>query len=294
MRVLTQAAEPRSLSDPITLSMIIAAALHAAIILGVGFVGFTSVTHVPPSLEVILVQSDGGDTPDDANYLAQVSQDGGGNTDDRSRPTSPFQGTENVDTQGIAPMPMEASSPRVQEQEDETILTQLFSDYSVNTETFSSEDTKQELKLSDYDVDANLEMARLSAELDELLNEYAERPRKEFITARTKEAHAASYMFNWVERVERIGNLNYPEIARARKLSGRLLLTVGINKDGSLANIDLRQSSGIDALDKAAQQIVRLAAPFDALSGDLRERTDVLYITRTWEFNSQGALTSND
>jgi protein TonB len=99
-------------------------------------------------------------------------------------------------------------------------------------------------------------------------------------------------MFNWVERVERIGNLNYPEIARTKGLSGRLLLTVGINKNGSIANVDLRHSSGVPALDQAAQNIVRLAAPFDPLKGELRERTDILYITRTWEFDSEAGLTS--
>lgn len=287
MRALTQ-------PEPMTLSMMMAAALHAALILGLGFVAIKNVVKVPPTLEVILVQSPGEETPDDASYLAQVSQTGGGNTDDRSRPTTPFQGTERIDTNGVAPVPMEASAPTPQELEEETILTQLFSEYSVATQEVSKPEAKPKLKISKFDVDANLEIARLSAELDEVLNQYAERPRKEFISARTKEASAAAYMFNWVERVERIGNLNYPEIARTKGLSGRLLLTVGINKNGSIANIDLRHSSGETALDEAAQNIVKLAAPFEPLKGELRERTDILYITRTWEFDSEAGLRSGE
>lgn len=279
--------------EPMTLSMMMAAALHAAVLLGVGFVAINNVVKVPPTLEVILVQSPGDETPEEASYLAQVSQDGGGNTDDRDRPTTPFQGTERIDTNGVAPVPLEASAPAPQELEEETILTQLFSDYSVDTERESKTEAQPKLKISEHDIDANLEIARLSAELDEMLNQYAERPRKEFISARTKEANAAAYMFNWVERVERIGNLNYPEIARAKSLSGRLLLTVGINKNGGIASIDLRQSSGVPALDRAAENIVRLAAPFEPLQGDLRERTDILYITRTWEFDSQAGLRSD-
>lgn len=287
MRVLTQ-------SEPIALSMIMAAALHAALILGLGFVAITRVTQVSPTLEVILVQSSGGETPEDASYLAQVSQDGGGNTDDRERPTTPFQGTERIDTNGVSPIPLEASAPTPQETEEETILTQLFSEYAVATQETSKPkaETKPKLKISEFDVDANLEMARLSAEVDEMLNQYAERPRKEFISARTKEASAAAYMLNWVEQVERIGNLNYPGFARTEGLSGRLLLTVGINKNGSIASIDLRQSSGVPALDEAAKDIVKLAAPFKALEGELRKRTDILYIARTWEFDSESGLSS--
>ncbi len=287
MRVLTQ-------PEPMTLSMMMAAALHAALLLGLGFVAIKSVVRVPPTLDVILVQSAGDETPEDASYLAQVSQEGGGNTDDRDRPTTPFQGTERIDTNGVAPVPMEASAPNPQQLEEETILTQLFSDYSVKTEEISKTEAEPKLKISDVDVDANLEIARLSAELDEMLNQYAERPRKEFISARTKEASAAAYMFNWVERVERVGNLNYPEIARIKGLSGRLLLTVGINKDGSIANVDLRKSSGVAALDEAAKNIVRLASPFDALKGELRDRADILYITRTWDFDSQAGLSSGE
>ncbi len=285
MRTFTQ-------PDPLTLSMTMAAALHAALVLGLGFVAIKSVVQVPPTLEVILVQSAGDEEPEDANYLAQVSQEGGGNTDDRDRPTTPFQGTERIDTNGVAPVPLEASAPAPQEDEQETVLTQLFSDYEVSTEKASSDEATPKLKISEFDIDANLEIARLSAELDEILNQYAERPRKEFISARTKEASAAAYMFNWVERVERVGNLNYPEIARIKQMSGRLLLTVGIKKDGSIANMDLRYSSGEPALDEAAKNIVRLAAPFAPLKGDLRERTDILYITRTWEFDSKDGLSS--
>jgi len=93
----------------------------------------------------------------------------------------------------------------------------------------------------------------------------------------------------WVAKVERVGNLNYPEEARQRNVSGSLIMTVGINIDGSIESITVQQPSGYDVLDKAAQQIVQIAAPYTPLPPELSENVDVLHITRTWKF-SQGTM----
>ena len=97
---------------------------------------------------------------------------------------------------------------------------------------------------------------------------------------------AAGYMFRWAERIERVGNLNYPEQARQRNLSGNVLLVVGIFKNGDIESISVKRTSGSAVLDDAAKNIVRLAAPFDPLGSELSEETDILYIVRTWEFGS--------
>jgi TonB family C-terminal domain len=89
-------------------------------------------------------------------------------------------------------------------------------------------------------------------------------------------------MRGWSDRVQRIGNLNYPDEARRRKLYGDLLLTVGLNRDGGIKNITVIKSSGYPLLDAAAERIVRLSAPFPPLPKDVN--VDELYITRTWQF----------
>jgi len=89
-------------------------------------------------------------------------------------------------------------------------------------------------------------------------------------------------MRGWVDRVERIGNLNYPAEARQRGLHGELELTVTLARDGSVKAIDVNRSSGEPVLDKAAMQIVRLAAPFPPIPNT--EKIDELHITRTWQF----------
>lgn len=279
--------------EPITISLAIAAAFHVAVIFSVGFVSFTQAEAPPANLDVILVHSPEDDAPDDADYLSTKNHAGGGTRDEQLRPTSPFKGTEKVETQGVALVAQRASQQADPEPTQDVLLTQLFSEHSVATDERSEDSPNINLENRDAQIDRDLEVARLSAELDELLNTYAKRPRKTFISARTRESDAAAYMHAWVKRVERIGNLNYPAAARARKLSGQLLITVGVKRNGDIDSVDIRRGSGISALDRAAADIVRMAAPFDPLTDALRERTDILYITRTWEFSSDDTLRSD-
>ena len=132
----------------------------------------------------------------------------------------------------------------------------------------------------------------LSTALDERLQAYAERPRRKWITARTREHAYAAYMEAWRQKVERVGNLNYPNEARRRALSGSLSLDVALNADGSVAEIFLRRSSGEKVLDDAAVRIVELAAPFARFPPSIREEVDLLHIERTWVFSSRNEFNS--
>jgi protein TonB len=136
-------------------------------------------------------------------------------------------------------------------------------------------------------VNRSLAMASLNAEINQRLKAYAERPRRKWITARTREHKYAAYMEAWRQKVERIGNLNYPDEARRRHLSGHLLLDVALNPDGSVNEITLRRSSGERVLDDAAIRIVKLAAPYAKFPQAIREDdVDILHIERTWQFLS--------
>ena len=91
----------------------------------------------------------------------------------------------------------------------------------------------------------------------------------------------------WRAKVERVGNLNYPEEARRRNISGQLVLDVALNPDGKINQITIRRSSGYKVLDDAAIRIVELAAPYSPFPEAIRAETDVLHITRTWQFLDQ-------
>lgn len=103
---------------------------------------------------------------------------------------------------------------------------------------------------------------------------------------------AAAYEKAWQEKIERVGNLNYPEAARRQNLSGSLLLSVTVDHDGKLRNILVRRSSGHAVLDEAAKHIVQLAAPFAPFPEGLRQEAEMLVITRHWKFFSDSRFSA--
>ncbi len=127
-------------------------------------------------------------------------------------------------------------------------------------------------------------LASLNAELQQRLDSHAKRPRRKYISANTREYLYAAYMEAWRSKVERVGNINYPDEARKRQLSGALLLDVALNPDGSVQEIMVRRSSGHKVLDDAAVRIVKLAAPFAPFPPDILKEVDILHVTRTWKF----------
>ena len=140
-----------------------------------------------------------------------------------------------------------------------------------------------------HEADSSAAIARLEARVDKQLNEYARRPRKKFIGARTQEYRFAQYVEDWRQKIERVGTLNYPDSARG-KLYGSLLMSVVIRADGSVKRVNIHRSSGHAVLDQAAERIVRLSAPFSVFPANIRRDTDELEITRTWTFTNADAV----
>ncbi len=136
----------------------------------------------------------------------------------------------------------------------------------------------------------SLEIAKLRAKILSDALHYASRQRRRAINASTKEYKYASYLEAWRRKVERVGNLNYPEEAKRRKLYGSLILHVALRADGSIETLRILRSSGSDILDQAAIHIVELAAPFAPFPPEIRAETDILDITRTWQFLSSNRL----
>ncbi len=280
-------AEPPKQPDRLTFALFVAAALHAIGILGISFVPVIEEMRTPPPLEVILIQNRIEDSnPEEADYLSNASQDGGGEVDENTSPAKPFTTELDFDTDGLAQTPLQATAPEALPETADQVLTTVLSNEQVNSDTPEKDTKPLDARPDDVLVEQDLEIARLANEIAQRVEDYAKRPRKKEITARTQESAAAEYMYRWAERIERIGNLNYPEQARLRDLKGAVLLAVGIFKNGNIESITIHRSSGIGLLDDAAQRIVHQAAPFEPLSGDLADETDILYIVRTWEFGA--------
>jgi len=137
-----------------------------------------------------------------------------------------------------------------------------------------------------------LEAIRIEARVAKEMEVYQQRPKRRFVGARAEEYRFARYVEDWRAKIERVGNLNYPEAARELKLYGSLLLTVSIRSDGTVENVEINRSSGQRVLDAAAIKIVQMSAPFAAFPPDIRRDTDVLHITRTWMFTKGDELRS--
>jgi len=235
----------------------------------------------PTQLDVVLVNSKSRTRPTEADVLAQSNLEGGGETDlDRhaKSPLPPLQSPERGED-------MKQTRRKVQEMEARQ--RQLLSQLSSTPEVPSAQPEPQaevRSQLSGADLaDSALIIARMEAQIARQIDEYNKRPRKAFVGARAAEVRYALYVEDWRQKIERIGNLNYPEGARGR-IYGSLVLTVSINSDGTLAAMNLERSSGYKILDAAAEQIVRLAAPYAKFPPDIRKDTDILVITRTWRF----------
>jgi len=266
-----------------------AALVHLLILFGIGFDSLNE-RYVPPALDVILVQPANDESPESASYLAASSQQGGGESETRTRPTAPFSSTENNNTDGIAAKPVSAKSPAEKQLAENAAITQIVSDHEI-IQKEQQEQAKEARKAAlDKIKQRELEVARLTEEIARDLEKQASAPRKMYVTAAsTKKSTAAEYMLNWVRKVERVGNLNPPQLDDA---SGSLVMVVGINQHGTVTDMAIKRSSGRKSLDDAALGIVRQAAPFDRMSPALANETDIIYITRTWQFNGDQTLTS--
>lgn len=233
-------------------------------------------------MDVVLVNSKSATRPEKADALAQANLDGGGNTDRKLRARSPFPKVE--DREPTREMKMAEARMKQLEAEARELMTRLKSNATTATlEPAPAAATQPEAQARDL-MEKSREIARLEAQIRRDYQAYQERPKRKFVGARAAEYRFAQYVDSWRIKIERIGNLNYPSEARARKLYGSLQLTVAIKADGEVESVEINKSSGHKVLDQAAIRIVRLAAPFDRFPDNIRADTDILHITRTWTF----------
>jgi periplasmic protein TonB len=265
--------------------------LHVAVILGVGYKLPRLPAYDAPHnvLDVVLVNAKTTAKPTKADALAQANLDGGGNTDEKLRAATPLPTQQSTETT----RELKAAESRMKQLELEAkeIMTRMSSRTQVATAEIQPEAAKSDPEARDL-VQKSLEIARLEAQIRRDMQAYQERPRKNFVGARTTEYRFAHYVDNWRQKVERVGNLNYPEEAKARRLFGKLQMTVGIRANGEVESVEINKSSGQKVLDQAALRIVRLAAPFERFPDNIRRDTDILYITRTWTFTRSDQVVS--
>ena len=291
---------------------------HAIFVLGVTFAKEDSPMSRFSTMDIVLVQKKSS-RDDNAKLLAQADMEGGGDTEEDITPSSPVP-PPFPDNQPEVAVPPPSQQPEQQAAEaqpeiktetppaSKTEVIAVTSDSSSNNKTVKEKPTPENSVAEKTEQEASkaaqakprpsatslltnsMKIAALSARIDKQLVAKAERPKRKFISASTREYKYASYMEAWRSKVERVGNLNYPEEARKRKLSGSLVLDVALNPDGTINNITVRQPSGHKVLDDAAIRIVKLSAPFAPFPDAIHGETDILHIIRTWQFLKKGGF----
>ncbi|MCL7715695.1 energy transducer TonB [Stenotrophomonas mori] len=277
--------ERQRLGATLTLSSLV----HGVLILGVGFAVSDNAPLVP-TLDVIFSQTSTPLTPAQADFMAQANQQGGGDHDRPQRPR---------DSQaGVVPHPGAGSAPEQIRRQNAAAPPPPQARVVSSTGGGDPVAQAQSRPLPEHpEPDAPMtarelrdaEMARLAAEVHLRSEQYAKRPNRKFVSASTREYAYATYIRAWVDRAERVGNLNYPDEARQRRLGGQVVITVGVRRDGSVESARILRSSGTPLLDAAALRVVELAQPFPPLprTGD---DIDILQVTRTWMFLPGGQL----
>ncbi|MGI9305201.1 MAG: energy transducer TonB [Gammaproteobacteria bacterium] len=278
--------------DRLGLTLFLATVLHGLVILGVSF----SITFAKPnsalSLDVVLVQTSSDEVPEHADNMAQANQLASGTADFKNRPTSPLAARVPQVSSGIAPLPTQEQSAARPKPVDDLVLSQDKAQNQISAAATQQPDATENSQNPQEQDQRRLEIARLVAELAEEERRFAERPRIHFVdTLSAKTAVEAAYIKAWVDKVERLGNLNYPDEARRRNLSGAVIVSVLMDTSGAVLKVEIASSSGSRVLDDAAAGTVALASPFERFPADMAESYDQLMITRTWVFESESLLT---
>ena len=281
--------------DRLGATVVFAVLAHLIVILGVTFVHEDRPERRITTLDVVLVPPSFETPPERADFLAQANRDGDGNDIERVRPeTSPPPPVAAVPEMTVAGASVHGQPATPVEPAREADRMPASHPVGIPASPSSPGVAPPAAPATDpvLSTSRGREIAALSAEIERKLRAYAERPRRKWISARTREHAFAAYMDAWRRKVERVGNLNYPGEAARQGLSGSLLLEVALNPDGTVEDIALRRSSGRPVLDDAAVGIVRLAAPFARFPESIANEVDVLHIQRTWIFHSDNRISS--
>jgi len=274
--------------DRLPAMLFLAALVHGILIIGITFnPELTDQFTNAISLEVTIVADANQqiDRPDEAAYLAQASQEGGGNTTEQVRPTAPLQSTMPVDNEGqddgVAVLDAEAHERSA----DQLLVTEKSSDRQVVIDPRTDPQRETSTAIA---MEAGNEITLPLPQEDQatmLIRD--DEPRQLIISADTRESVIAAYLDNWKRRIEAVGDSYLPQLGEFGEISGSPTLMVAIDGSGNLIEAVIRKSSGSTVLDLAALDILHRASPFDPFPPEVTADYDVVRFEYKWLFTDQ-------
>ncbi|PKG35521.1 MULTISPECIES: energy transducer TonB [unclassified Psychrobacter] len=276
----------RDISLPV--AIVIAVVVHAVIIFGISF----SMGKDPAAMmqDVAKALTDNMQPNEDAHFIANASQEGGGTVREplrqESDQSSPLSAEQMSETQDVISLQRQVRQQRYQESYLRTTL-------SWRQATVESDNDSKQAKddLMAQEERLRKEIATLEAQLSQRQQLYATKSKVVTVDSNsTTRGAAADYINTFREHVERVGNLQYPAQARAQGITGEVRLMVIINHDGNIKAIRLLESSNSTILDEAAKQSVRQAAPFGKFTEDMHDIVE-LRLIRTYRYSDKVDVT---
>ncbi|MFZ9610172.1 MAG: energy transducer TonB [Methylococcales bacterium] len=280
--------------NSLLIALFVAAIVHITLVMGIKF-STKQPEKINKSIDITLVNSVITDIPEKPDFLAQENQLGAGEV--AKKQEAPAQNVSSSSKQIAQEQPLKKIVPEKSKPSEKSkpkvvpkIITQQKSKKTVVTSSKVAETSEAEKKPQLTAESLQQQLKQLGTEIRES-QASADQSKIKFVdSVKAHKYVAAQYMKDWESKVERTGNLNYPEVATKKNFSGTLTMDVGINADGSIYSIRINKSSGNPELDEAAKKIVRMSAPFPPLPLDLRKELDVLVITRVWKFSDESGL----
>lgn len=284
---ITDAAET---NDRLSYTLFLAIAAHAIIIFGFGF-AYEKGSQVAPTLN-ITIATHKGVAPEKADFLAKYNQEGSGTANTvRELSTTEFATIDDNRIKKMNPAPQVRASE--ERQNTQSVISSKNGQRVTVSHSKQDQDTQKKQQGFEQDIpEQQSEYDSLKAKLDTQQQNLANKPKIRRLTSvATKASHDAEYLSNWAQKIELVGNTNFPQEALDRRIFGKLRLAVMLKKNGVVENVEILNSSGYSILDQAAVQIVKLASPFDPIPPEVAQNNDQLEIIRTWKFEITGMTT---
>jgi periplasmic protein TonB len=267
--------------DRLTVTLFLAGVFHLILILGVSFAPPVASQGDVPTLEVLLVNNALPDSSvnEDANYLAERTQRGSGNSAD-GQTRQPAAGASAATMAGMPEGGLEAPATDGNAGGEGKLLTGTGGKPRFVADSAEENTAPASLPRETF---AGSSSPFAGSDEDELSLKGA--PRRELVvTPNTRTSEVAVYLDAWKRRIEQVGTVNFPNAARRSKLSGNPVIEVVLASSGGLVRADVQRSSGYGELDSAAMDILKLATPFEAFPEELAARHDVLRFAYEWQF----------
>ncbi|MDO9104984.1 MAG: TonB family protein [Methylovulum sp.] len=272
-------------NDSLLVALFMAAIVHVVLVLGINFTT-PKPEKISRSMDITLVNTPAKKAPEEAKFLAPDNQiSAGEHVKKPELPAQQLPSNGNGQSKQLKKQAQEESAPKTVRK----IITRRKAEQQVIAATKPAvvHSQKERPHLSPETLQQQL--AQLGTEIRQN-QQSAEDTGITFVSeVSTHKYVAAQYLKDWESKVERVGNLNYPEVAAKKNFSGTLTMDVTIHADGSIRDIIIKRSSGNPALDDAAKQIVRMSAPFAPLPLELLKELNpkILGITRIWKFSDE-------